>query len=230
MNSLAHLVIELAKNRGALLLDSDNGFTLKSGRVSPYFFNAGKLQDGESLNLLGCAYVEAILDQVEQGLRCDVLFGPAYKAIPLATAVAMQLHFRMEGEMENRQFPVVFNRKEPKDHGEGGLLVGADVKDKRVLIVDDVITAGTAAEESVRLITEAGGIPSGLVLILDRQERGKDSPKSAVQEVREKYGFPVFSILTLDDLVRFLQDREVAARQHVVAAMKKYRAEYGVEG
>lgn len=227
MNSFAHIVFELAQKRGALLFNVENGFSLKSGRKSPYFFNAGKLQDGECLNILGAAYADLILDEGRKPLRCHMLFGPAYKGIPLVTAAAMRLQFTTEGDMFGHVFPVVFNRKEAKDHGEGGVLIGASMKDKHVVIVDDVITAGTAVEESVRCIVEAGGVPSGLVLILDRQEQGKDTPKSAVQEVEERYGFPVRSILTFSDLLAF---QESLMKREIVEKMEAYRAQYGVAG
>lgn len=213
-----------AQGRGALLFNASKAFRLKSGRDSPYFFNAAQLQDGESLHILSAAYAVAVHTQYDkEDFLFDVLYGPAYKGIPLATIASIGLYLAT-----GVAYPVVFNRKEAKDHGEGGMLVGVDMKGKRVLIVDDVITAGTAAEESVRLITEAGGIPAGLVLILDRQERGKDSLKSAVQEVREKYGFPVFSILTFSDLLTFLHTQVAVIEPAVIAAMERYYIEYGV--
>lgn len=224
MNGFEHVVFELAMKRGALLFDTERGFTLKSGRQSPYFFNAGKLQDGECLDILGAAYATLIYILINEGTRCDILFGPSYKGIPLVTAASIRLSCMLQGEMEHLPVPFVYNRKEAKDHGEGGVLVGEDMKGKHVVIVDDVITAGTAVEESVRLITEAGGIPAGLVLILDRQEKGKDSPKSAIQEVEERYGFPVQSMLTFDDLVQYQAGR---MRSLIVEKMQEYRRMYG---
>jgi orotate phosphoribosyltransferase len=173
-------------------------FTLKSGRTSPYFFNAGLINDGGSLARLGASYAQAI---VEAGTAFDMLFGPAYKGIPLATATAVAF-----AERHRRNVPIAYNRKEVKSHGEGGTLVGAPLEG-RVLIVDDVLTAGTAVRESVSLIKSAGATPAGVVLALDRQERGLGA-QSAVQEIRASYGIPVVRIIALDHLIEYLDTGE----------------------
>ncbi|MGQ0383651.1 MAG: orotate phosphoribosyltransferase [Gammaproteobacteria bacterium] len=191
-------------------------FTLKSGRSSPYFFNAGLINDGEALMRVSECYAEAI---VESGVAFDMLFGPAYKGIPLATAAAVALAAR-----HRRSVAVAYNRKEAKDHGEGGSLIGAPLAGG-VLIVDDVITAGTAVRESVALIKAAGARPAGVVLALDRQEQGA-GPQSAVQEVRAVYGIPVIRIATLDDLIEHL---ESSGAEEEVAALRNHRARYGVD-
>ena len=192
-------------------------FTLKSGRVSPYFFNAGLINDGHALGTLGACYAQAI---IESGLPFDMLFGPAYKGIPLATAAAIALSNR-----HGRSVPVAFNRKEAKLHGEGGSLIGAPLAG-RVLIVDDVITAGTAIRESIDLIRAAGAIPAGVVLALDRQERGQGA-LSAVQEVQTAFSIPVVRIITLGDIIEHL---ESAGRPDEVAGLRSYRSRYGVDG
>lgn len=190
-------------------------FKLKSGRLSPYFFNAGLFNSGRALAELGRFYAQAIQ---KTGWDCDVLFGPAYKGIPLvaSTAVALADHHR-------RSLPWSFNRKEAKDHGEGGTIVGAPLSG-RVIIVDDVITAGTAIRESVDIITRQGAKPVGVVLALDRQERGAGE-LSAVQEVEQVLGLPVTSILKLSDLLDYLEERGDTQQ---LAAMRRYRDEYGV--
>jgi orotate phosphoribosyltransferase len=170
-------------------------FTLKSGRTSPYFFNAGLINDGGSLARLGACYAQAI---VEAGIAFDMFFGPAYKGIPLATATAVAF-----ADRHRRNVPVAFNRKEAKAHGEGGNLIGAPLEGK-VLIVDDVLTAGTAVRESIGIIKGAGATPAGVVLALDRQERGVGS-QSAVQEIQANYGIPVVRIITLDHLIEYLE-------------------------
>jgi orotate phosphoribosyltransferase len=192
-------------------------FTLKSGRVSPYFFNAGLISDGLALGTLGACYAQAIIDS---GLGFDMLFGPAYKGIPLATAAAIALATR-----HGRNVPVAFNRKEAKLHGEGGKLIGAPLAG-RVLIVDDVITAGTAIRESIGMIRAAGAIPAGVVLALDRQERGQ-SALSAVQEVQTTFSIPVIRIITLGDIIEHL---ETAGRSDDLAGLRNYRSRYGVDG
>jgi len=192
-------------------------FTLKSGRMSPYFFNAGLINDGASLGTLGNCYAQAIL---ESGMQFDMLFGPAYKGIPLATATAIALSSR-----HGRNVPVAFNRKESKAHGEGGKLIGAPLAG-RVLIVDDVITAGTAIRESIDIIRTAGASPAGVVLALDRQERGQ-GPLSAVQEVQTAFSIPVLKIITLADLIEHL---ETANRPEELASLRNYRSSYGVDG
>lgn len=190
-------------------------FKLKSGRMSPYFFNAGLFNTGRALAELGRAYANAI---VSAGVSCDVLFGPAYKGIPLVTATAAAL-----ADHHGRNLPWAFNRKEAKDHGEGGNIVGAPLRG-RVLIIDDVITAGTAIREAVDIIRAAGGEPVGVVLALDRQEKGQGE-LSAVQEVEQTLRLPVASILKLADLIAHLEKTGDAEQ---LAAVKRYRNEYGV--
>ncbi|MGD8643395.1 MAG: orotate phosphoribosyltransferase [Chromatiales bacterium] len=191
-------------------------FTLKSGRVSPYFFNAGLFNTGSDLARLGRFYAEAI---VAAGIEFDMLFGPAYKGIPLAAATAIAL-----ADHHDRDVPYCFNRKEAKSHGEGGSLVGAPLAG-RVLIVDDVITAGTAVRESVAIIEDAGATPAGVLISLDREERGRGQ-LSAIQEVERDYGLRVASIVALKDLLGYL--REQGDRPGQLAAVEAYRAEYGV--
>jgi orotate phosphoribosyltransferase len=190
-------------------------FKLKSGRTSPYFFNAGLFNSGRALAELGKFYAEAIQTA---GLEFDVLFGPAYKGIPLVstTAVALAEHHR-------RNVPWCFNRKEAKDHGEGGSIVGAPLKG-RALIIDDVMTAGTAIRESVDIIRAAGATPVGVVIALDRQERGQ-TERSAVQEVEQVMGLPVTSILKLSDLIAHLR---ATGDGQQLTALERYRNEYGV--
>ena len=192
-------------------------FTLKSGRVSPYFFNAGFINDGLALGTLGACYAQAIVDS---SMGFDMLFGPAYKGIPLATATAIALAAR-----HGRNVPVAFNRKEAKTHGEGGSLIGAPLTG-RVLIVDDVITAGTAIRESIDFIRAAGAIPAGVVVALDRQERGQGAI-SAVQEVQTAFSIPVIRIITLGDIIEHL---ETAGRPDDLAGLRNYRSRYGVDG
>lgn len=192
-------------------------FTLKSGRISPYFFNAGLFNSGEALVALGKSYAETI---IHSGLEFDVLFGPAYKGIPLGSATAAML-----AEHHQRPTPFTFNRKEVKAHGEGGQLVGADMRGKRVLIIDDVITAGTAIREVIPLIEAAGGIVAGVVIALNRQERGQGE-RSAIQEVEQDLNIPVISIITLQDVLKFAADQSNLT-QHV-AAIQAYRQAYGV--
>jgi orotate phosphoribosyltransferase len=214
MHDYKQAFIELALARGALRFGS---FTLKSGRESPYFFNAGLFNTGAALAELGSCYADAI---VGAGLEFDVLFGPAYKGIPLATATAVALAGR-----HGRDVPWVFNRKEAKNHGEGGNLVGAPLAG-RVLIVDDVITAGTAIRESIGIIRGAGAEPCGVLLALDRQERGQGE-RSAVQEVEQELGLPVTSIICLADLLADLERRD-GGRPDRVAALREYRQRYGI--
>ncbi len=190
-------------------------FVTKAGRKTPYFFNAGLFNDGESLGRLGRFYADALL---AAGLTCDQLFGPAYKGIALAAAVAIAL------AQKGHNLPFSFNRKEAKDHGEGGKIVGAPLAG-RVLIVDDVITAGTSVRESVELIRANGAAPAGVLIALDRMERGQGGT-SAVQEVRELYGIPVIAIATLDDLMRFIAGRQALTTYG--PAVTAYRAQYGV--
>ena len=190
-------------------------FHLKSGRTSPYFFNAGQFNSGAALAGLADCYAEALL---ESGLGFDMLFGPAYKGIPLATALAIALARR------GRDVPVAFNRKEAKTHGEGGTLIGAPLVG-RVLVVDDVITAGTAVRESVEIIRAAGARPAGVLIALDRQERGAEGQRSAAREAADSLGVPVVAVARLDDLLGFVADRPALAlhRERLLA----YRAQYG---
>lgn len=191
-------------------------FTLKSGRESPYFFNAGGFDDGASLAILGRCYAGAIVDS---GIGFDMLFGPAYKGIPLATATVIALH-----EHYARSVPFAYNRKEAKDHGEGGTIVGAPLKG-RVLIIDDVISAGTSVRESIALIRAAGAEPAGIAIALDRQERGL-AELSAAQEVRRDFGVPVVAIAGLDDLIQRLESSHPAGID--IDAIRRYREQYGV--
>jgi orotate phosphoribosyltransferase len=191
-------------------------FVTKAGRRSPYFFNAGLFCDGASLRELGRFYAEAWL---ASGADCDQLFGPAYKGITLAATVAIAL------AEKGRNLPYSFNRKEAKDHGEGGVVVGAPLAG-RVLIVDDVITAGTSVRESVELIRAHGGEPAGVLIALDRMERGQGAA-SAVQEVRAAYGIPVVAIATLDDVMRFIAGRPDLERWR--KAVGAYRERYGAQ-
>jgi orotate phosphoribosyltransferase len=191
-------------------------FTLKSGRTSPYFFNAGLINDGGSLARLGACYADAI---VEAGTGFDMLFGPAYKGIPLATTTAVAL-----AERHRRNVPIAYNRKEAKSHGEGGTLVGSPL-DGRVLIIDDVLTAGTAVRESLNLIKSAGAKPAGVVLALDRQERGQ-AAQSAVQEIQSAFGIPVIRIITLDDLIEYM---EAGGDSEELEALRNHRRTWGVD-
>ena len=204
--------LDIALARGVLRFGE---FTLKSGRVSPYFFNAGLFDSGAALATLGECYADRL---VSADAPFDMLFGPAYKGIPLATALAIALAAR------GRDVPTAFNRKEAKTHGEGGTLIGAKIAG-RVLIVDDVITAGTAIRESLEIIRAAGGTPCGVVIALDRQERGQTGSRSAAQEVAAEFGLPVFAIAGLSDLLSLADQRpELAAH---IAALLAYRARYG---
>lgn len=205
--------IEFALQTGVLRFGS---FTLKSGRQSPYFFNSGLFNSGASLAKLGRFYAQTI---AASGVEFDVLFGPAYKGIPLASTTVVAL-----ADQQQRDVPYVFNRKEKKDHGEGGQLVGAELKGK-VLIIDDVISAGTSVRESVDIIRAAGAEPAGVIIALDRQERGQGE-LSAIQEVQAEHNIPVFSIISLQDLLGFLQNSEALAE--FLPAVQAYREQYGV--
>jgi orotate phosphoribosyltransferase len=211
---LAHQqqLIDLALELGVLKFGE---FTLKSGRRSPYFFNAGLFNTGRALATLGRCYAETIQ---RSGLDFDMLFGPAYKGIPLVVATAAAL-----AEAHGRDVPFAFNRKEVKDHGEGGSIIGSALSG-RVLIVDDVITAGTAIRESADLIRRAGANLAGVVLAMDRQERGQGN-LSAVQEVEAAFGVRCVSIITLSNLIESLQR---SGRTEMLAAMNEYRACYGI--
>ncbi len=205
--------IQFALDNGVLKFGE---FTLKSGRVSPYFFNAGLFNTGAQLAQLGRFYAAAIVDSK---IEFDVLFGPAYKGIPLATTAAVAL-----SENHKIDIPYCFNRKEAKDHGEGGNLVGAEL-DGRVMIIDDVVTAGTAIREAMDIIDANGARAAGVVIALDRQERGKGE-QSAIQEVEANFGIEVTSIITLADLLQFLEgDSEMDQNREAVEA---YRNQYGV--
>jgi orotate phosphoribosyltransferase len=210
--------IDLALRRDALRFGR---FTLKSGRDSPYFFDAGVFSDGEATAVLGRCYADAIM---ACGPGFDTLFGPAYKGIPLATATAVALSVH-----HGRSVPYAFNRKEAKDHGEGGALVGTPLAG-RVLIVDDVISAGTAVRESLGLIRAAGAQPVGVALALDRQERGQGA-LSAVQEVEQTYGLRCVSIVTLADLIEALTrgpDGRARISDDQLTALRAYQERYGV--
>ncbi len=214
MSDHRYRFLQLALSADALRFGQ---FTLKSGRLSPYFFNAGRFDSGARLAQLGTCYAEAA---DAAGLKYDVVFGPAYKGIPLATAMACELAQR------GRDLPLSFNRKEVKDHGEGGQLIGADMTGKRVLIVDDVITAGTAIREALAIIRAAGGTPAGIVVALDRQEIASDTDKrSAAQAVAEEVGIPVVAVATLADLLDFASGNPelVGYRQ----SLEDYRSRYG---
>lgn len=191
-------------------------FTLKSGRVSPYFFNSGLFNTGSSLARLGRCYAQAVM---ESGIKFDMIYGPAYKGIPLASALAIAL-----ADHHDRDMPYCFNRKEAKDHGEGGVIVGAPLKG-RVLIIDDVISAGTSVRESVEIIQAAGATPAGVVIALDRQERGQGDT-SAIQEVERDYGLRVASIVGLQQLVEYLGGQSDQAE--ALTAIRAYRAQHGV--
>ncbi|EPL4465646.1 orotate phosphoribosyltransferase [Proteus mirabilis] len=205
--------IELALAKNVLKFGE---FTLKSGRVSPYFFNAGLFNTGRDLALLGQFYAQTLIDN---HVPCDVLFGPAYKGIPIATTTAVALV-----EHHDMDVPYCFNRKEAKDHGEGGTLVGSPLTGN-VVIVDDVITAGTAIRESMEIIKQHDATLSGVLLSLDRQEKGRGS-LSAIQELERDYQCQVYSIITLGDLISYLTESETLSAH--LPAVKAYRERYGI--
>ena len=210
--------IDLALSREALRFGQ---FTLKSGRHSPYFFNAGLFSDGEAAGVLGRCYAAAL---VASGLQYDMLFGPAYKGIPLVTATAIAL-----AGQHHRNVPYAFNRKEAKAHGEGGTIVGTPLKGQ-VIIVDDVVSDGAAKREAIELIRTAGATPAAMLLALDRQERGQ-ADRSAVQELEAAHGVGCVSVLTLGQLLAALENPpdgrpRVSAQQ--LTALKAYRAQFGV--
>jgi len=205
--------LDFAISAGVLRFGS---FTLKSGRTSPYFFNSGLFNTGARLARLGRYYAQAIVDS---GIGFDMLFGPAYKGIPLVSAVAIAL-----AEHHARDLPYAFNRKEAKDHGEGGNIVGSALSG-RVLIIDDVITAGTAVRESFDILRAAGATAAGVVISLDRQERGKGE-RSAIQEVEQDHGVRVVSIVGLAELVDYLTTQDGMAQ--ALADIRAYREQYGV--
>jgi orotate phosphoribosyltransferase len=205
--------IDLCMRLGVLRFGS---FTLKSGRESPYFFNAGLFNTGEGIAAVGRAYAAAVSTS---GIKFDMLFGPAYKGIPLVTITAAAL-----AEQAGRNVPFAFNRKEAKDHGERGSIVGSPLSGG-VLIVDDVITAGTAIRESVDIIQAAGARPAGVLLALDRQERAPQSALSAVQEVRDRYGIPVITVVSLADLMTHMS---LEGRTDDLLRMQTYRERHGL--
>lgn len=207
--------IEFVMQTNALKLGE---FTLKSGRISPYFFNAGLFNTGGQLATLATGYAQAIK---EADIPFDVLFGPAYKGIPLAatTSVALASQFQLDK-------PYAFNRKEVKNHGEGGSIVGHALEGD-VLIIDDVITAGTAIREAIDIITQNGAKPAGVVIALDRMEKG-NGELSAIQEVEQEFGIPVISIITLNDIIDYLAQANTSSSQKYLDAMKHYRSKYGI--
>ncbi|CAG18638.1 orotate phosphoribosyltransferase [Photobacterium profundum] len=213
MKAYQRQFIEFALEKGVLKFGE---FTLKSGRVSPYFFNAGLFNTGRDLARLGRFYAEALVDA---GIDYDVLFGPAYKGIPIATTTAVALADHHDIDM-----PYCFNRKEVKTHGEGGSLVGSDLEG-RIMLVDDVITAGTAIRESMEIIKANGADLAGVLVAIDRQEKGKGE-LSAIQEVERDFGCAVISIVSLGDVVTYLSEQD--GMDAHLAAVKSYRAEYGV--
>lgn len=213
MNSYKTQFIDNAIASGALKFGQ---FRLKSGRISPHFFNAGEFYQGKSLATLGQCYASAIVDS---GIEFDVLFGPAYKGITLAAATAVAL-----AEHHNLDVPYCFNRKEAKSHGEGGTIVGAPLEGK-VLIIDDVITAGTAIREVMAMVDQAEAQAAGVVIGVDRKERG-NSDQSAIQEVESEFSIPVASIIDIDDILTYLDSK--ADMQVLVEQIKQYRQEYGV--
>lgn len=193
-------------------------FTLKSGRKSPYFFNAGLFNTGKNLTLLGHFYAEALMDT---NLHYDVIFGPAYKGIPIVSATVIAL-----AENHNMDVPYCFNRKESKDHGEGGNLVGMPINNSRVMLIDDVITAGTAIHESMNILKANNAQLAGILISLDRQEKGLGE-LSAIQELKQHYHCDIISIITLDDLINYLQENNNQPIQ--LEKVQKYREQYGIK-
>jgi orotate phosphoribosyltransferase len=193
-------------------------FTLKSGRESPYFFNAGLFNTGAALGFLGSCYANAIKDS---GAEFDIIFGPAYKGIPLAAAasIAFSQDFKQD-------IPWCFNRKEAKDHGEGGNIVGSPLEN-RVLVIDDVITAGTAIRETMEIIAAAGASAAGVVVAMDRQEKGKGE-LSAIQEIEKEFSIPVISIINLQQIINYLEQINDATLEVYLDSMKEYQSKYGV--
>ena len=214
MQAYQRQFIELAMNNNVLRFGE---FTLKSGRISPYFFNAGLFNSGKALAELGRCYAQAIIDS---GIEYDVLFGPAYKGIPVAAVTVMAL------AIEHRQnIPYAFNRKEAKAHGEGGNIVGASLEGKRVLIIDDVITAGTAIREAVDIIKAEKAEAVGVLIALDRQEKGQGQ-MSAVQEVERDFGIKVSNIVTMENLISYLSEDDSQA--DTLKLMTSYREQFGI--
>lgn len=192
-------------------------FTLKSGRKSPYFFNAGLFNTGKDLALLGQFYAAALMDS---NMQYDVVFGPAYKGIPIAAATVVAL-----SEHHNQEVPYCFNRKEAKDHGEGGNLVGTPINHCRVMLVDDVITAGTAIRESMNILAVNNAELAGVLISLDRQEKGQGE-LSAIQEIKQAYNCDVISIITLNDLICYLSEQDNKSEE--LARVEAYRQQYGI--
>lgn len=212
MKSYKRQFIQFALEREVLRFGE---FTLKSGRKSPYFFNAGLFNTGKDLALLGRFYAEALIDA---NIAYDVIFGPAYKGIPIVSATVVAL-----SEHHNLEIPYCFNRKEAKDHGEGGNLVGSSIQNKRVMLVDDVITAGTAIRESMQILENNHSKLAGVLISLDRQEKGRGE-LSAIQEIKQAYQCDVISIITLADLIQYL---EQDGKTEELALVKAYRETYG---
>ncbi len=212
MQDYQHAFIEFALNTGVLRFGE---FTLKSGRISPYFFNSGLFNTGGSLAELGRFYASALIDSQ---IDFDMLFGPAYKGIPLASTCAIAL-----ADRHDRDLPYSFNRKEAKDHGEGGTIVGSALQGK-VMIIDDVISAGTSVRESIDLINQASATPAGVVIALDRQELGKGDV-SAIAEIEKNYSLPVTSIIKLEHLIVFLKDNTEMVQYY--DKVQAYRERYG---
>lgn len=213
MKDYQQAFLDFAMQQGVLRFGE---FTLKSGRKSPYFFNFGDFQTGAALSQLGRFYAQAIIDS---GVEFDMLFGPAYKGIPLVSVTALALY-----EQHGRDYPYAFNRKEAKDHGEGGTIVGAQLAG-RVLILDDLITAGTAIREAADIVAQQGAEVGGVCICLDRQERGRGE-QSAVQEVQSDFGVPVLSVAGLDEVIAFIKASQ--QDEGVLQAIEEYRTEYGV--
>ena len=206
--------IDFALQTGVLKFGS---FTLKSGRLSPYFFNSGLFNTGASLAQLGRYYAQAVQ---HSDIEYDMIYGPAYKGIPLASTLAIAL-----ADHHNKDIPYAFNRKEAKDHGEGGIIVGSPLAGK-VLIIDDVISAGTSVRESVDIIKQQGAVPAGVVIALDRQEVGQGD-KSAIQEVESEFGMSVANIICLRDLIDYLEGQ--ANMSESLSSIREYNAQYGVK-
>lgn len=213
MKDYQHEFLDFAIATGVLCFGE---FTLKSGRLSPYFFNSGLFNTGESLARLGRYYAQSI---EQSGIDYDCLFGPAYKGIPLVATASVALY-----DHHQRNVPYVFNRKEAKDHAEGGITVGAKLKG-RVLIIDDVISSGMSIDESVDIIRAARATPAGVAISLDRMERGRGSDLTAIQAVEKRHGIKVASIVTLDDLITYLEDKPQQAED--LERIRAYRAKYG---
>ena len=221
--STAHEFIRFALAQDVLRFGE---FKTKAGRLSPYFFNAGLFYDGASLAQLANGYADVLIERMGQGFAFDALFGPAYKGITLASATAMAL------AQKGHNVPYAYNRKEAKDHGEGGVLVGAPLEGKRVVIVDDVISAGTSVRESVEMLRAAGATPVAVLIALDRMEKSGNATQigafSAVQSVENDFGIPVFAIATLHDLMAYLDAQSSPELVQYQAAVKAYRERYGV--